>query len=56
MNRPRTGKNQTHKSPFQKLAGKLRPKPLIWNPASHGKLKNTLAIHLNHEKNSALNI
>ena len=51
MNRPRTAKNQTQKSPFQKLAGKLCPKPLIWNPASHGKLKNTHSIHLNLEKN-----
>ena len=51
MNRPRTSKNQTLKSPFQKLMGKLCPNPLIWNPASHGKLKHTYSIHLDLEKN-----
>jgi len=45
MNRPRILKNQTRKSLFQSLTGKLCPISLIRDSDSYAKRKNTYSIH-----------
>jgi hypothetical protein len=46
MNRSRALNNQTPKSLFQRFMGKLCPIPLLRDPDSYAKLKNTHSIHL----------
>ena len=44
MNRPCALKNQPLENLFQRLTGKLCPKPLIRDSAPHGNLKNTIRL------------